>query len=431
MFSSWLNQGGAAMALLALSAAAWSAGPLTLEQAQRIAEQRSQAMVALQAGATAAREMGVAAGQLPDPVLKLGLENIPVNGAERFTLTREFMTMARIGFMQELTHAEKRRARTARYESEAEAVSAGRALALAELRLGTAKAWLERHYQERMLEALQLQRAEANLQVQAADASYRGGRGIQADLFATRSALALIDDRIEVVRAQIAMATTRLTRWIGAEATQALATAPALDTLGVDTVTLEIRIAAHPQMALLAKQEDAARADAQVAQSDKLADWSVELMYSQRGSAFSNMVSLNFSRPLQWDQKNRQDRGIAAKLAQVDQISAQREELTRERLAEIRAWLQEWHSNRARLARYEATLVPLASERTRAALAAYRGGAGPLAAVLEARRMEIDVRIERLRLEMETAALWAQLNFSIPDGPGLALRGQASATLER
>ena len=143
------------------------------------------------------------------------------------------------------------------------------------------------------------------------------------------------------------------------------------------------------------------------------------------------MVSLNFSRPLQWDQKNRQDRGIAAKLAQVDQIRAQREELTRERLAEIRAWLQEWHSNHARLARYEAALVPLASERTRAALAAYRGGAGPLAAVLEARRMEIDVRIERLRLEMETAALWAQLNFSIPDGPGLALRGQASATLER
>ena len=61
-----------------------------------------------------------------------------------------------------------------------------------------------------------------------------------------------------------------------------------------------------------------------------------------------------------------------------------------------------------------APLIPLAAERTRAALAAYRGGGGTLAAVLEARRMEIDTRMERLRLEMETAALWAQLEYLIP-----------------
>jgi hypothetical protein len=28
--------------------------------------------------------------------------------------------------------------------------------------------------------------------------------------------------------------------------------------------------------------------------------------------------------------------------------------------------------------------------------------------------MEVDTRLERLRLEMETAALWAQLEFLIP-----------------
>ena len=38
-------------------------------------------------------------------------------------------------------------------------------------------------------------------------------------------------------------------------------------------------------------------------------------MFSQRGSAYSNMVSLNVSVPLQWDQKNRQDRELAARLA--------------------------------------------------------------------------------------------------------------------
>ena len=47
-------------------------------------------------------------------------------------------------------------------------------------------------------------------------------------------------------------------------------------------------------------------------------------------------------------------------------------------------------------------------------LAAYRGGRGALSGVLEARRMEIDIRIERLRIEMETARLWVELEYLIP-----------------
>jgi outer membrane protein TolC len=43
------------------------------------------------------------------------------------------------------------------------------------------------------------------------------------------------------------------------------------------------------------------------------------------------------------------------------------------------------------------SLLPLATERTRAAIAAYRGNAGTLTAVLDARRAEIDTRVERLR----------------------------------
>ena len=126
------------------------------------------------------------------------------------------------------------------------------------------------------------------------------------------------------------------------------------------------------------------------------------------------MVSVNLSIPLQLDQKSRQDRDVTAKLALAEQMRAQREEATREHLAATRSWLQEWQSNRERLVQYDSSLIPLTMERTRAALAAYRGGIGPLGAVLEARRMEIDTRMDRLRLEMETAARWAQLEFLVP-----------------
>jgi outer membrane protein TolC len=139
-------------------------------------------------------------------------------------------------------------------------------------------------------------------------------------------------------------------------------------------------------------------------------------MYSQRGPTFSNMISVGVSVPLQWDQKNRQDREVAAKLAMLDQARAEREDMLRAHAAEVRAMIAEWQNDRERTARYERELVPLASERTQATLAAYRGARASVTDVLMARRNEVDVRMQALQLEMETARLWAQLNFLFPEG---------------
>ncbi|MDE2093301.1 MAG: TolC family protein, partial [Burkholderiales bacterium] len=339
---------------------------LSLYQALRLAQDRSHQLVAQDAAARAAREMAAAAGELPDPTLKAGVNNLPIDGPDRYSLTNDFMTMRSIGVMQEFTRADKRRARSARFEREAEVAHAGRAVALADLRRDTTIAWLERCYQERMRAVLRAQRAEAGLQVEAAEAAYRGGRGSQADVFAARSAVAQIDDRIRQADGQIAAARTRLARWVGVHADEPLAPPPPLDTVALDAAHLDTELQRNPQIALMAGQQAVARAEADVARSDKHPDWSVELMYNQRGPAYSNMVSLNVSIPLQLDPENRQDRDVAARLARVEQLRAERDEALRDRVAQARGWLQEWHSDRDRLAHFDRTLIPLAGERTRA-----------------------------------------------------------------
>lgn len=410
--------------LLGLIALPAQSAPLTLEEALRLAQERSRQLPAQDAAAAAAREMAVAAGQRPDPTLKAGISNLPVNGEDRFSLTRDFMTMRSVGVMQELTRDSKLRARSARYERDAEVAEAGRTLALANLQRDTAIAWLDRFNQERMRDVLSRQRDEARLQIEAADAAYRGGRGSQADVFAARSAVAQIEDRIAQADRQLATAKTQLARWVGVAAGEPLASVPSLDTVRLRAEDLEAQIAHHPQIAVLRGQEAAAQADVELAQANKRPDWSVELMFSQRGPAYSNMVSVNVSVPLQWDRTNRQDRELAAKLALLEQARAQREEEVRMHVAQTLAMLQEWRSNRERLQRYDASLLPLAGERTQAALAAYRGGAGPLSSVLDARRAEIDTRMERLRLEMESARLWAQLSYLVPADHGLSKNSQ-------
>jgi outer membrane protein TolC len=420
-----ITGGRAALALIVLGVSvlkAHAAGSLALDEALRLAQERSRQLPAQEAFASASRHMAVAASQRPDPTLKAGINYLPIDGPDRFSVTRDFMTMRSIGVMQEFTRDGKLKARSVRFEREAEVADANRAQALTNLRKGTAMAWLDRYYQERMREVLISQRDEAKLQIDAADAAYRGGRGAQGDVFIARAAVVLIEDRIAQSERQIATAKTQLARWIGDPAADALGTAPALDVVDLRFEDLEMRLSHHPEIAVMLKREQLAQADADIARSNKQSDVSVELMFSQRGPAYSSMVSINVAMPLQWDQQNRQERELAAKLAMVEQMRAEREEVTRMHVAEARAMLQEWQSHRERLKRFDDSLIPLAGERTRASIAAYRGASAALGAVLDARRNEIDTRMERLRLEMEAARLWAQLNYLLPAGHALAAR---------
>ena len=82
--------------------------PLTLAEAQRRAVERSRQIPAQDAAIAASRDMAVAAGQLPDPVLRFGIDNLPIDGPDQFSVGRDFMTMRRIGVMKEFTRSEKR-----------------------------------------------------------------------------------------------------------------------------------------------------------------------------------------------------------------------------------------------------------------------------------------------------------------------------------
>lgn len=406
----------ALLAVLTLINTAFAAeAPLPLAEAQRLAVARSRQLTAQDLSVSAARDMAVAAGQLPDPMLSVGVDNLPVDGPDRFSLTRDFMTMRRVGVSQELTGADKRRLRSERFEREADKTLAEKVETTAAIERGTALAWLDRYYAEAMATVIAEQGAQAKLEILAADAAYRAGRGSQADVFAARGALGSLADRASEAERRVRNARTMLARWIGdAAANQPLAGQPAIDTLRMDPAMLETQLALHPQIAVMSRQEEIAQTDAKLAQANQTSDWSVQFMFQQRGPAYSNMVSFGVSIPWQWDHKQRQDRELSAKLAMVEQARAERDEALRARVAEARTMIDEWQNNRERRARYERELIPLSMERTQAALAAYRGGKSSLAEVLAARRDQIDLRQQVLQLEADTARLWAQLNFLFP-----------------
>ena len=395
---------------------AHAAATLTFVEAQRIAAERSRQLIAQDASIRSSREMAIAAGQLPDPVLRAGVDNLPIDGSDRFSLSRDFMTMRRVGVMQEFTGSAKRRLRAERFEREADRAGAEKSATLATIQRDTAIAWLETFYLERLRAAVSEQTQESRLEIEALHGAYRGGRASQADVLNAQSSRVMLEDRLSELTRRIRNARTMLARWIGEEHANAeLISEPPVETVPPHARALEHELERHPNIVVMTQEVAMADAEAALARANKRADLTWELAYQKRGSDFSDMVSIGMSIPIQWDRKNRQDRELAAKLALADKARAQREEMLRQHVAEVRAMLNEWENGRERVARYQRELLPLARDRTQATVSAYRGGKGDLGSVLAARRNEIDVRAQTLQLEIDTARVWAQLRFLYPD----------------
>jgi outer membrane protein TolC len=421
----------AAVLLAALPALAQR--PLSLEEALGIAEQRSPQIAAQRASAEAMATLVAPAGELPDPKLFIGVENLPSSGPYSWGTTQDSMTMRRAGVMQDFVRGEKREARSARAQAESYRETALLGTQLAELRREVATAWLDRHYAERSRSVLRSLIAEADLQSSVATAELAGGKSSATESIAARSLRATFADRMEDIERQARRATAILARWLGADAERPTGETPDIDRLGRAVRSLEADIERHPDHAAFAPLEWIAEADLRLARAATLPDWSVELSYGRRGGEFAaasplhpvtgeptrlnpHMVTLMFRIDLPLFSSRRQDPVTAARAKQLEQVRALGEDSKLRHTAAVRAALIDWETARSRLERHRRELVPLAEERTRAAIGAYAGARLDLSAVLDARRGALDARLAAVAAEAELARAWAQLAYLIPEG---------------
>jgi outer membrane protein TolC len=412
----------AAAGLLLLTLAlrpAWAAAPdpadLSLRSAITAALERSQALAAPAANARAARELAVAAGQRPDPVLRLSLNNVPVNGADRWSTTNDFMTMQSVGIMQTLPSQAKRQARSQKFEREADASLEQRQMLATEIQRETAVAWFELRAVELKVSLLKAQIDEAGRQVLATQTAFRSGRGSQTDGIAAREALSRLEQALLQMQADQASAHGTLARWTGLASGIALNDPLPIANSSLDAQPFSSTLDQHIALRAMQARVEAARANAEVMRLEREPDWSVELMLSKRGPQYSDMMSVGLSVPLTWDRPQRQDRELAASLAQADALEAEFNEARRERLLDMERQHQNWRAALAQLQLIDRDRLPLAQQRVEAVLAAYRSGTTPLTAVLEARQAALMLAIERIDIELQAARLWAALEFLIPN----------------
>jgi outer membrane protein TolC len=397
--------------MLASFQASGLAQALSLEEALKAGESQSPRLAAQRYMITSAEAQVGRAAELPDPKLRLGIENLPVSGPDRFHYDRDFMTMRSVGVSQEFPNAGKREARNLRAGRMRDVEGANLGAQRAAVRRDIAIAWLEAHYAERGRDALQRLAKQFELQIQAVGAGIARGRQTAAESFMLRHALEQANDRVIEQERMVARSRIMLASLIGEEAKRPLGDPPDTSRFAHAREELLAQLGEHPQLRVLDQRENLARAEVELARSMRRTDWMLEVGYGQRRPYFDNMLTVMISFDLPWQTERRQDRDIASRLAEVEQARAMREDARRMHEAEVRGWLADFDAAGRRIERSERVLLPLARERREAALAAYQGARGELGPVLEAERAITETELGLLQALTERAKAWASLNF--------------------
>ena len=395
-----------ALALCASYLPAAIAG-LAFDEAVELARQMSPSLRAQHASLAGAQAAHPAAAALPDPRVSVGVENLPVTGMDRWRLTRDSMTMQRIGVMQEVPNRAKREAWSqaglARIERERSLAAVSELL----VRREAMRAWNAVYYAEARLALVADFKRENRLLQQTLPARIAAGAAQPAELTMARQEALALDDRHDELARDLAKVRASLRRLVGPRADEPLSgEAPVL---GVDAQTVRAALNRHVELQPYEAMAAMARAEISEAESEKRGDWAWEVAYARR-PRYDDMVSFQVSFDLPLRPGERQEPKIAAKRRELERVEAEREDTARRHAEEVDQQLAELQALDAQSQRLQGDGQRLATERVSLATAAYQAGRGDLGAVLAARTAALELRLRALDLDAERVDLRVRLN---------------------
>ena len=386
---------------------------LTFAEAVAVAVERAPELAAERSLIIAASEEVIRADALPDPMLMAGIQNLPIAGDDAFTLSRDRMTMRRIGLSQAFPSRAKRAARRLAAET---AVDQARAEAIAEelsIRRQAAQAWIALWAAQRELAMLRALEEQSTLAVRAAQARLSGGGGTSSDVLAARSAELELANQISAASTRIEEARAALARRIVATPEGVATDAPDFSRAPFEKALLLEHLDQQAELLVWESREAAAEAEIALAVAEKRPDWELGGGYAQRGADASDAIWMEVKVDLPIFGRNRQDRGIAARRADLDSVQAARDAARLAQRERVEALYARWTGLGEQTARYENQILPLADDRARVALAAFSGGE-PLQAWIDARRDDLTARVRLARMLSEWGRAWADIAFLLP-----------------
>jgi outer membrane protein TolC len=386
--------------------------PLTLAEAENLALSEEPGHAALLARANALEEHAVAAGQLPDPTMRVGLLNYPISSGGFST---EGMTQAQLGFRQDFPSGKSRASSTERFESLSLGMSANADARMRDVRTNVRNAWLETYYWQQAHSIVTESRPFFADLATVTRSLYSVGRKTQHDVLRAELELSRLDDRLIEIHRHHMQAKAALSEWLGDDARRPMAESlpewtrvPALE-------VLQDNLQTHPAIVAADARISASDANVVVAEERKKPGWALDVGYGYRegylasGEPRSDMVSVAVTMDLPFFSKNRQDRTLAAALRDRSASKYEKSELQRRLASELDAEYARWQDLTRRVALFESLILELSASQAQAALLAYQSEAGDFADVMRGYIDDLNTRLDHVRLQVERGQSYAVL----------------------
>lgn len=389
-----------------LTAPLTAGAALTLADAERLALERAPWYQHHRTNVSAVAERVEYEGRLPDPQLTLGVVNVPTT---TYDLRSEDMTMTNVGVRQQFPPGDTLKLRSQRARQELTREEARLEMERRNLLRQVRSAWLELYYLDHSLRLLDNSRVVQVRLAEDAEARYRAAAGGQADVLGMRQALARMDERIAMLRAQRARMQAQLSRWIGESANQPLpeilpARAPAEPVFSVER---------HPEWLAARAGIEAAHAEVEIARQEYKPGFMVDVSWglrrarpdgSERADLFSALVTMD----LPIFRAKRQDRRLAEKQTLETAARYEAEDKRRELEAGYHATRAERDALAQRVEIFEQRLLPDAEREASLTVA---GFAREQSERRQARLKALETRLELTRLRVDLARSQAELLY--------------------
>ena len=400
--------------LIGLISSNVGASGMSLGVAEELALESDPGVRSVEAKKLALEEMAVAADQFPDPMLKLGLVSLPT---DTFNLGQEPMTQAQVGLVQKFPRGKSRSLRSAQTHLKSEVLDEAVQDKELQIKLAVREQFLE------VLKQQELSRINAEAISAFSDVAditkeyYGTGRVHQQDVLQASVELAKVEDRATRIAQDEEQARTRLATWIGDAAYRDLDAAwPQFNSRNTADA-IKDSLLNHPRIRGLQKDISAADTGVELAKQSYKPGFALDLTYGGRGgknpdgSSRTDLLSLMVVMDVPLFTKNRQDKVVAARVAESSAVSYMRDDIFRRMRSQVEFHVATHDRQQERIDLFENTLLPEAEFSSQASLEAYQSSIEDLTTLLRTRITEFDLQLEYARLQAELLKTRARLQY--------------------
>lgn len=415
---------------------------LSLEQAINLAIQNDPWLHGSQLKQTAIEHRSVATSTLPDPTVSISMMNLPTDS---WQFDQEGMTQFKVGVSQMFPRGDSLDIKAQQLKIQASKFPLLRADRKAKLKTMLSELWLDAYLAQQTIKLIEADWTLFEQMAEVARASYSNavGKTRQQDVIRAQLEIVQLQDRLTAQKQKFESSIARLNEWLhlydNSTSDRNFDTLPRVFELSSELPAISLKssllqkpslmnsssysrndlateFSDHPALLAIDVKRKESEKGIELAKQQYKPQWGVNASYGYRdnmpsGESRADLFSVGVSFDLPLFTGDRQDKHVAASVAESEAVKTEKLLLTKQMISAVEKELSQLTRLSQRQSLYKEQLLKQMHEQAEASLTAYTNDDGDFAEVVRARIAELNARIAALNIDVDLLKTIARMNY--------------------